>query len=75
MALYSVKMTKGVLCRKHEKLWEEALTFPEKRGIIEKNRFWKVGKRMLKYTLAREGNFYKGNLHTHSTVSDGEQTP
>lgn len=51
------------------------MTFPEKRGIIEKNGFWKVGKRMLKYTLAREGNFYKGNLHTHSTVSDGEQTP
>lgn len=30
---------------------------------------------MLHYTLAREGNFYKGNLHTHSTISDGELTP
>lgn len=27
------------------------------------------------YTLDRVGNFYKGNLHTHTTVSDGELTP
>ncbi len=27
------------------------------------------------YTLSREGNFYKGNLHTHTTVSDGKLTP
>ena len=27
------------------------------------------------YTLSREGNFYKGNLHTHTVVSDGELTP
>ena len=26
-------------------------------------------------TLARNGNWYKGNLHTHSTMSDGELTP
>lgn len=29
----------------------------------------------MRYTLSREGNFYKGNLHTHTTVSDGELTP
>lgn len=27
------------------------------------------------YTLAREGNYYKGNLHTHTTCSDGDLTP
>lgn len=30
---------------------------------------------MLHYTLARNGNFYKGNLHTHTTVSDGQLSP
>ena len=30
---------------------------------------------MIKYTLEREGSFYKGNLHTHSTVSDGALSP
>ena len=30
---------------------------------------------MIKYTLEREGNYYRGNLHTHSTVSDGGLTP
>ena len=29
----------------------------------------------VRYTLFRKGNFYKGNLHTHSTESDGEKTP
>ena len=29
----------------------------------------------MQYTLARNGKFYKGNLHTHTTVSDGELTP
>ncbi len=27
------------------------------------------------YTLSREGTFYRGNLHTHTTMSDGELTP
>jgi predicted metal-dependent phosphoesterase TrpH len=27
------------------------------------------------YTLMRDGKFFKGNLHTHTTVSDGELTP
>ena len=27
------------------------------------------------YTLEREGTFYKGNLHTHSTISDGDLSP
>lgn len=30
---------------------------------------------MIKYLLSEEGNFYKANLHSHSTVSDGELTP
>ena len=30
---------------------------------------------MKKYTLFREGIFYKGNLHTHTTESDGVFTP
>ncbi len=30
---------------------------------------------MMKYTLQRNGIFYKGNLHTHSTISDGELAP
>lgn len=29
----------------------------------------------MKYTLYREGSVYKGNLHLHTTVSDGEATP
>lgn len=29
----------------------------------------------MKYTLQRDGHYFKGNLHTHSTVSDGEATP
>lgn len=30
---------------------------------------------MKKYSLFREGSFYKGNLHTHTTVSDGKLSP
>ena len=30
---------------------------------------------MRKYLLPRDGNFYKANLHSHSTVSDGRLTP
>jgi len=30
---------------------------------------------MLKCTLKRTGDFYKGNLHSHTTVSDGSETP
>lgn len=30
---------------------------------------------MKKYLLPEEGNFYKANLHCHSTVSDGHLTP
>lgn len=30
---------------------------------------------MRHYLLPEEGNFYKANLHTHSTVSDGKYTP
>lgn len=30
---------------------------------------------MKKYLISGEGNFYKANLHSHSTVSDGELTP
>jgi len=30
---------------------------------------------MKKYLLPKEGNFYKANLHCHSTVSDGAMTP
>ena len=30
---------------------------------------------MKKYTLFRDGSFYKGNLHTHTTVSDGDHSP
>ena len=30
---------------------------------------------MIKYLLPQKGNFYKANLHAHSTVSDGEMTP
>lgn len=30
---------------------------------------------MKKYLLPREGRFYKANLHSHSTVSDGKLTP
>lgn len=29
----------------------------------------------MKYLIGRKGNFYKANLHTHTTVSDGEFTP
>jgi len=36
---------------------------------------WPVRQQMLKYTLAREGEFYKGNLHTHTTLSDGAYDP
>jgi len=27
------------------------------------------------YLLPREGNFYKANMHCHTTVSDGKLTP
>ena len=30
---------------------------------------------MRKYLLPRDGNFYKANLHMHTTVSDGKMTP
>ncbi len=30
---------------------------------------------MRKYLLPQEGNFYKANLHSHSTISDGKLTP
>lgn len=30
---------------------------------------------MRKYLLPKEGNFYKANLHMHTTVSDGKMTP
>lgn len=30
---------------------------------------------MKKYTLFPEGDFYKGNLHTHTNLSDGKLTP
>ena len=30
---------------------------------------------MRKYLLPKEGNFYKANLHCHTTVSDGKLTP
>lgn len=30
---------------------------------------------MKKYLLPQEGRFYKANLHSHSTISDGELTP
>ncbi len=30
---------------------------------------------MRKYLLPKDGNFYKANLHSHSTVSDGKYTP
>ena len=30
---------------------------------------------MIKYLLPKEGNFYKANLHCHTTCSDGELTP
>lgn len=30
---------------------------------------------MRKYLIPEEGKFYKANLHSHSTVSDGELTP
>lgn len=30
---------------------------------------------MKKYLLPKEGNFYKANLHCHTTVSDGKLTP
>ena len=30
---------------------------------------------MKKYLIPHEGNFYKANLHTHTTISDGRQTP
>lgn len=30
---------------------------------------------MRKYLLPQEGNFYKANLHCHTTISDGKRTP
>ena len=30
---------------------------------------------MKKYLLPEKGTFYKANLHSHSTVSDGGWTP
>ena len=30
---------------------------------------------MKKYLIPQNGRFYKANLHTHSTVSDGHLTP
>ena len=33
------------------------------------------GAKVRKYFIPAEGNFYKANLHTHTTVSDGKLTP
>ena len=30
---------------------------------------------MRKYLLPETGNFYKSNLHCHTTMSDGQKTP
>jgi len=30
---------------------------------------------MKKYLISETGNFYKANLHCHTTVSDGRMTP
>ena len=30
---------------------------------------------MRKYLLSKDGNFYRANLHCHTTVSDGKRTP
>ena len=30
---------------------------------------------MRRYLLPETGNFYKINMHSHSTLSDGKQTP
>ena len=30
---------------------------------------------MIKHLISAEGRFYKANLHSHSTVSDGEKSP
>ena len=30
---------------------------------------------MIKYLIPEEGSFYKANLHCHTTISDGKQTP
>ena len=30
---------------------------------------------MKQFTLFRDGSLYKGNLHTHTTVSDGRYSP
>ena len=30
---------------------------------------------MKKYLLPKDGNFYKANLHCHTTLSDGRLTP
>ena len=30
---------------------------------------------MRKYLLPEKGNFYKANLHCHTTISDGKMTP
>lgn len=30
---------------------------------------------MRRYLLSEQGNFYRANLHTHTTVSDGKRTP
>ena len=30
---------------------------------------------MIKYLLPKDGNFYKANLHCHTTFSDGKKTP
>ena len=35
----------------------------------------KEGKRMKKYLLSENGNFYKANLHCHTNLSDGKHTP
>ena len=30
---------------------------------------------MKKYLLPKSGNFYKANMHCHTTLSDGKKTP
>lgn len=39
------------------------------------HRFTPKGAKMKKYLLPNTGNFYKANLHCHTTVSDGSLTP
>jgi hypothetical protein len=42
--------------------------------FVKRNVFVEVLE-MKKYLLPEEGEFYKANLHSHSTISDGDMTP